>query len=91
MAKQGMKRPDETHPRKKNDLPPVPELQGKAKRGKEKAEPLDNGVGTSGQTEFHREVACISAVCQMILSDSLKAGSSSLCSDRAYPLALRFS
>lgn len=40
MAKQGMKRPDETHPRKKNDLPPVPELQGKAKRTKEQAGPF---------------------------------------------------
>ncbi|MBQ3692397.1 MAG: hypothetical protein II931_03645 [Clostridia bacterium] len=31
MAKQGMKRPDRTHTHKKNQLPPVPEIQGKAK------------------------------------------------------------
>lgn len=39
MAKQGMKRPEYTHPEPKNDVTPVPELQGKAKRGKEKAKP----------------------------------------------------
>ena len=38
MAKQGMKRPEYTHT--KNEVPPVPELQGKAKRTKEKAKPL---------------------------------------------------
>lgn len=37
MAKQGMKRPDYTHLHPKNDLPPVPEIQGKAKHTKEKA------------------------------------------------------
>ena len=48
MAKQGMRRykpgdihggrnhPDHKH---KNDVPPVPEIQGKAKSGKEKANP----------------------------------------------------
>ncbi|MBQ9134426.1 MAG: hypothetical protein IJX64_07840 [Clostridia bacterium] len=34
MAKQGMKRPDYTHTKPKNDMPPVPEIQGKAKHGK---------------------------------------------------------
>ena len=38
MAKQGMKRPEPQ--RKKNDLPPVPEIIGKAKHGHEKAAPL---------------------------------------------------
>ena len=44
MAKKGMKRPDPTdYPGKekqhlpKNEQPPVPEIQGKAKSGKEKA------------------------------------------------------
>ena len=47
MAKAGMRRPDpkDTHGTesnkkqqiKKNDAPPVPELQGKAKSGKDKA------------------------------------------------------
>lgn len=39
MAKQGMKRP-EIGPKHKNDAPPVPELQGGAKRTKEKAKPI---------------------------------------------------
>ena len=40
MAKQGMKRPEWTHPQPKNDAPPVPEIQGKAKKTKEKAKPI---------------------------------------------------
>ena len=40
MAKQGMKRPDWTHTKPKNEQPPVPEIQGKAKRTKEKAKPI---------------------------------------------------
>lgn len=38
MAKQGMKRPERTHTHPKNDAPPVPELQGKSKTGKGRAE-----------------------------------------------------
>ena len=34
MAKQGMKRPERTHTKKRNEQPPVPEIQGKAKHGK---------------------------------------------------------
>ena len=37
MAKQGMKRPEVTHVKPRNEAPPVPELQGKAKSGKKKA------------------------------------------------------
>ncbi len=47
MAKAGMRRPDEEEPHgtesnerlhiKKNDVPPVPEIQGKAKTGNKKA------------------------------------------------------
>ena len=36
MAKKGMKRPEWTHTQPRNDVPPVPEIQGKAKRAKEK-------------------------------------------------------
>lgn len=39
MAKQGMKRPERTHTQPKNDVSPVPELQGAAKKRKEKAPP----------------------------------------------------
>lgn len=34
MAKQGMKRSEETHTQPRNQAPPVPEIQGKAKHGK---------------------------------------------------------
>lgn len=44
MAKKGMARPNWTHPR--NDVPPVPELQGKAKHTKKPARPII--AGTSG-------------------------------------------
>ncbi len=46
MAKQGMARPDVTHTKPKNDMPPVPELQGKAKNSKKPAPPVVSG--TSG-------------------------------------------
>ncbi len=34
MAKQGMKRPERTHTKPHNEVSPVPEIQGKAKHGK---------------------------------------------------------
>lgn len=40
MAKQGMKRPERTHTQPRNDTQPVPEIQGKAKKTKEKAKPV---------------------------------------------------
>ena len=40
MAKKGMKRPDETHTKPRNDVAPVPEIQGAAKHGKERAKPI---------------------------------------------------
>ncbi|MBR1390576.1 MAG: hypothetical protein IJ567_03875 [Lachnospiraceae bacterium] len=49
MAKQGMKRPDETHTHPKNDVAPVPEIQGKAKNGKAKANPIL--AGTTGPSQ----------------------------------------
>ena len=48
MAKKGMKHPDVTR-RAKNDASPVPQIQGKAKSGKEKANPII--AGTSGATQ----------------------------------------
>ncbi len=44
MAKQGMKRPDETRAREKNEQPPVPELQGKAKHTKQQAAQFLPGI-----------------------------------------------
>ena len=40
MAKQGMKRPERTHEKPRNEAPPVPELQGRPKPAKEKAKPV---------------------------------------------------
>lgn len=41
MAKQGMKRPEPE--RKRNEVPPVPEISGKAKHGHNQAAPLIPG------------------------------------------------
>ncbi len=48
MAKQGMARPEQSKT-PKNDAPPVPALQGKAKHTKKKARPII--AGTSGPTQ----------------------------------------
>ena len=54
MAKQGMARPDRTHTQPKNEMPPVPEIQGKAKNGKKDANPIISTSGL-GQKVFHTE------------------------------------
>lgn len=43
MAKKGMARPDWTHTQPRNEVPPVPQIQGKAKHGKERVKPLEGG------------------------------------------------
>lgn len=53
MAKQGMKRPERTHTRPLNDQAAVPEIQGKAKSGKEKARPIIAGTNPPSQKVFH--------------------------------------
>lgn len=53
MAKQGMKRIDRTHIKPRNEVPPVPELQGKAKHGKEEANPIIEGTASPAQKVFH--------------------------------------
>ena len=40
MAKKGMKRFERQHVHPKNEVPPVPELQGKIKHTKEKTPPI---------------------------------------------------
>lgn len=49
MAKQGMKRPERTHTKPENEMPPVPELQGKAKNSNQPANPVISG--TSGPNQ----------------------------------------
>ena len=53
MAKQGMARPDRTHTKPKNDVPPVPEIQGKAKHGKKHARPIISGAGETEMKVYH--------------------------------------
>ena len=55
MAKQGMKRPEDTHHAPKNEMPPVPEIQGKAKSGKKDANPIIAGTSGPDQKVFHTE------------------------------------
>lgn len=52
MAKQGMARPDWTK-RPRNEELPVPELQGRAKRGKKKAKPIIAGTSGPNMKVFH--------------------------------------
>ena len=44
MAKKGMKRPERTHVKPRNEVTPVPEIQGKAKSGKIKASDMQNSI-----------------------------------------------
>lgn len=53
MAKQGMKRPDDTKIHPKNAQSPVPILQGKAKSGKKKAPPILAGTMGAEQKVWH--------------------------------------
>ncbi|MBQ7886371.1 MAG: hypothetical protein IJ313_05695 [Clostridia bacterium] len=53
MAKQGMKRPERTHVRPHNDMPPVPEIQGKAKSGKERTKPIIAGTEGGNVKVWH--------------------------------------
>jgi len=55
MAKKGMARPDWTHTKPRNDVSPVPEIQGKAKSGKEKAKPIIAGTSGAEQKVYHTE------------------------------------
>lgn len=54
MAKQGMSRPDWTKEARKNAAPPVPELQGKAKQGKKRANPVVSGTGGPTEKVWHQ-------------------------------------
>lgn len=57
MAKKGMKRPENTHTQPRNRQAAVPEIQGKAKNGKEKAKPLIAGTHAPSQKVFHAPVS----------------------------------
>lgn len=55
MAKQGMARPSwtKTHPR--NDVSPVPQIQGKAKSGKANAKPIVSGTMGAETKVWHEK------------------------------------
>ncbi len=55
MAKKGMKRAEVTHTKPRNDVAPVPEIQGKAKRGKEKANNIIAGTTAPYQEVYHTD------------------------------------
>lgn len=55
MAKQGIARPERTHTKPKNEMPPVPELQGKAKNSKQSANPVVSGTSGPEQKVYHTE------------------------------------
>ena len=55
MAKQGMARPERTHTKPRNEMPPAPELQGKAKNSKQPAKPIVSGTSGPEQKVFHTE------------------------------------
>ena len=53
MAKQGMKRPEISSQKQKNEFPPVPELQGKAKHSKKTARPIIAGTKSPSLKVYH--------------------------------------
>lgn len=55
MAKQGMARPDWTKLHPKNQHPAVPQIQGKAKSGKEKAKPIIAGTDRPEMKVYHEK------------------------------------
>lgn len=55
MAKQGMKRPDVTKTHPKNTVSPVPQIQGKARSGREKAAPIIAGTMGAQQKVWHEK------------------------------------
>lgn len=53
MAKKGMKRIDRTHTKPKNEVAPVPEIQGKAKHTNTPANPIMEGSVSPSEKVFH--------------------------------------
>ena len=53
MAKKGMKRPDRTHTKPRNQQAAVPEIEGKAKHGKAPVNPIIAGTTAPSQKVYH--------------------------------------
>lgn len=54
MAKKGMSRPDWTHTQPRNEVPPVPQIQGKAKHGKTHAKAIIAGTTGPEMKVYHQ-------------------------------------
>ena len=54
MPKQGMASPERTHTQPRNEVPPVPELQGKAKHSKGQARPIISGTSGPEMKVYHQ-------------------------------------
>ena len=61
MPKKGMDRPEWTHTQPRNEAPPVPLIQGKAKSGKKRAKPIVAGTGGPELKVWHEPGAGSSA------------------------------
>ena len=48
-----MKRPERTHTKPRNNQAAVPEIQGKAKHGKDTVDPIISGTAAPSQKVFH--------------------------------------
>ena len=55
MAKKGMARPDRTHTKPKNEVSPVPEIQGKAKHSKKPANPIISDTSGADLKVYHKD------------------------------------
>jgi ABC-type uncharacterized transport system substrate-binding protein len=55
LAKKGMARPDWTKLHPKNEQSPVPQIQGKAKSGKKKVNPIIAGTMGAQQKVYHEK------------------------------------
>lgn len=55
MVKKGMARPDWTQLHPKNEVSPVPQIQGKAKTGKRKARPIIAGTEGAQLKVYHEK------------------------------------
>ena len=53
MSKQGMARPNRTNSKSRNDVSPVPDIQGKAKHAKVHAKPITSGTGGTELKVYH--------------------------------------
>lgn len=53
MPKKHMDRPEWTHTQPRNDIAPVPEIQGKAKHGKKHARPIIVETQNPAQKVYH--------------------------------------